>query len=156
MVLTNGINHVALLTQDIDRFIQFYARIFDATVAVDIDEGDARHALVDLGNGFYLHPFQLADSNPYSAGSPDMFRRGHLDHFGIDVGDENTFQELRRRLVAAGASDGAVVDFGISRNVWFADPDGHGCEIVIAVEGGQILRFDERVVEEFSGGQSDG
>ncbi len=35
MVLTDGLNHVAILTGDMDRFIDFYSRMFEAEVAHD-------------------------------------------------------------------------------------------------------------------------
>lgn len=148
MALTNGCNHVALVTEDLDRLVAFYAEVFEAVVLWDVDEGGLRHALIDLGGGFALHPFQLADGSPYGQGSSVMFERGHLDHVALDVADEATFEELRRRLVERGATDGALTDFGVTRNVWFEDPDGHGSEIALRVTG-EPRTFDERIVEAY-------
>ena len=131
MPLLDGCNHIALVTNDIDRFIRFYTDVFDAEVIADLTEGEMRDVLLDLGGGLVLHPFQFEHGNPHGTGSPDMFTRGHLDHFGMNVADVETFELLRTRLVEAGVSDGMVTDFGITRNVWFADPDGMGCEIVL-------------------------
>jgi hypothetical protein len=78
-----------------------------------------------------------------------MFERGHLDHLGLDVADAATFELLRERLVAHGATDGAVTDFGVSRNVWFEDPDGHGSEIVLWGDG-PLRSFAARVVEPYT------
>jgi hypothetical protein len=36
---TNGFNHVALVTADLDRLISFYRQMFEAPVLVDLDEG---------------------------------------------------------------------------------------------------------------------
>lgn len=41
-----------------------------------------------------------------------MFKRGRLDHFVLNAASEEAFGELRRRLVAEGASDGIVKDLG--------------------------------------------
>ncbi len=143
--LLAGINHVALVTDDLDRLIDFYASVFDADVMVELDEGDVRHALIDLGNGAALHPFEV-DGSDQGSGSPRTFGRGHLDHVALNVADEPAFQKLRHRLVDAGASDGAVTDFGRVRTVWFRDPDG--CEGEIAIwSDGEVRRFDERVIE---------
>lgn len=148
MALTNGCHHVALVTADMDRFIAFYRDVFDAEVRGDMTEGPLRHVLLDLGGGFVLHPFYFAEGNPHGTASAEMFNRGHLDHLALDVADTETFQELRRRLVDHGASDGAVTDFGLTRGVWFEDPDGHGCEIVIR-SNGRPRTFDERIVEAY-------
>ena len=145
MGLLNGCNHIALVTADVDRFVAFYKAIFDGTVIDDMTEGPLRHVLLDIG-GVVLHPFELSEAGGQEHGSAEMFARGHIDHFGLDVADAAVFEELRRRLVEAGASDGMVTDFGITRNVWFEDPDGMGCEIVMWA-GAPMLSFDDRIQE---------
>ncbi len=130
MPLADGCHHVALVTEDLDRFLEFWVPLFDADVRLDLTEGPMRHALVDLGGGFSLHPFELAEGDS-TAGTalPSMFERGHLDHVAIAIEDPTTFELLRRRLVELGATDGTLTDFGMVRSVWFEDPDGMGCEI---------------------------
>lgn len=145
--MLTGIHHVALLTSDMDRFIAFYTEVFGATVTVDVTEGDLRHALLDIGAGGALHPFAIAD-NPNGRGSPEMFARGHLDHIALNVADEETFQELRRRLVDAGVSDGTVTDFGPVKTCVFRDPDGMDCEIALWKEG-ELLSFEDRILEPY-------
>ena len=148
MPLLAGCNHIALVTNDMERFIRFYTDVFDAEVIDDMTEGDLRHVLLDLGGGLVLHPFHFQGGNANGAGSAAMFERGHLDHFGMNVDDAETFELLRTRLVDAGASDGMVTDFGITRNVWFSDPDGMGCEI--AIWGDAPMRsFDDRTQEPY-------
>ncbi|MDX1746943.1 MAG: VOC family protein, partial [Halobacteriales archaeon] len=127
-----------------------YEAVFDAEVTVDMQEGPLRHALIDLGGGFCLHPFQHAHGSSHAAGSNAMFDRGHLDHFAIDVDDAETFQLLRARLVDAAASDGTITDFGAVRTVWFEDPDGMGAEIAIW-SNGDPLAFDDRREERHTG-----
>jgi catechol 2,3-dioxygenase-like lactoylglutathione lyase family enzyme len=145
---TIGFNHVALVTGDLDRLISFYRDVFDATVVVDLDEGHMRHALIDMGRGSCLHAFMMP-GNPHAAGSPEMFGRGHLDHVAIDVSDAEQFEMLRGRLVAAGASDGLMTDFGRMRVVTFRDPDGFEAEIALWAEG-DPLRYDEAIREPLS------
>lgn len=142
MALTSGINHVATLTSDIDRLIRFYVDVFDAEVRHDKDDGPLRHALIDLGGGLCLHPFQI-DGNQHGRALPDMFDRGHLDHIALNVADDAIFEKLRHRLVEAGATDGMITDFGMVRTVWFEDPDGMGSEIA-QWQDGEMLSFEER------------
>lgn len=149
MALTTGCNHVTIITENMDRLVRFYREVFDASVRWDVLEDDGiRHTLIDLGGGFALHPFEFADGNPHGRGSAAMFDRGHIDHIALNVADASVFEELRQRLVEHGASDGAVTDFGVSRNVWFEDPDGHGSEIALWVDG-QPRKFQERIVETY-------
>lgn len=145
MPLSTGCHHVALLTEDLDRLCTFYCEVFDAEVWMDLDEGPLRHALIDLGGGFNLHPFQIATGTDHAEGSAAMFDRGHLDHVAVRIDDPLAFDEVRRRLVERGVSDGALVDWGPIRTVSFRDPDGMDCEIAMAGDG-PIRTFEERRV----------
>jgi catechol 2,3-dioxygenase-like lactoylglutathione lyase family enzyme len=149
MALTTGANHVALISEDADRLVAFYTQVFEAAVRWDTEDEGVRTVMIELGPSFGLHVFEFPTGSPYARGSTAMFERGHLDHLGLDVADVATFEVLRERLVAHGATDGALIDFGVSRNVWFQDPDGHGSEIVLWV-GAPLRRYADRVVEPFA------
>ena len=41
-----------------------------------------------------------------------MWGRGRIDHFGLHAATPEAFDTIRQRLIATGASDGAVNDFG--------------------------------------------
>lgn len=146
--LTSGVNHVALVTNDLDRLVEFYTSVFEATLFADLTEGPVRHALIDLGGGMALHPFEFT-GRPSDAPYGEMFRRGHLDHVSLNVPDEETFDVLRRRLVEREASDGIMTDFGAVRTVAFRDPDGWWGEIAIWT-GGDPLPLAEAVTTELS------
>ena len=143
--MATGIHHVATVTSDLDRLIDFYTSVFDAEVTLDMDEDEARHAMIDLGGGLLLHPFELPESE-HAHGSAEMFERGHIDHLAIGVEDQERFEQIRSRLVTTGACDGTLTDFGMVRTVWFTDPDGMGCEIAITA-GGAVRTFEDRGIE---------
>lgn len=147
MALLTGCNHIALITRDINRFVAFYTEVFDGSVIGDMTEEGMRHVMLDLG-GVVLHPFQFPSDHPHATASPEMFDRGHIDHFALNVADADTFEELRRRLVDAGATDGTVTDFGVTRSVWFEDPDGMGCEVAMWGRG-TPLSFNDRIQEAY-------
>jgi catechol 2,3-dioxygenase-like lactoylglutathione lyase family enzyme len=144
--LTSGINHVALVTADLDRFVEFYTSVFDGKAFAALTEGPVRHALIDLGGGMALHPFEFA-GRPEEGPFGEMFARGHLDHVSLNVADEETFEMLRRRLVECGASDGTMTDFGAVRTVAYRDPDGWWGEIAIWT-GGEPVPLNEAEVTE--------
>ena len=64
MALLDGIHHVATLTADLDRLIDFYRRDFDAPAIFDEEEDGVRHAFILLGPNTLLHPFQLSWTEP--------------------------------------------------------------------------------------------
>lgn len=125
MKLLNDIHHLTFITADMDRLIAFYERVFEAQVIVE--EG-LRHAFIELGPHTVLHPFQIPGVEP--PGQQPMFQRGRLDHFALNAASEEAFRELRRRLVAEGASDGVVTDMGSLLLFSFLDPDQGRQEVV--------------------------
>jgi catechol 2,3-dioxygenase-like lactoylglutathione lyase family enzyme len=146
MPLATGCQHIALVTANLERFTSFYERIFDATTRWVLDEGQLRHAFVDLGGGFCLHPFEFGDAHPEAEAKPHMFGRGHIDHVSIEVPDKETLILLRDRLMAEGATDGAIADWGMLEQFSFVDPDGMETEVSLPKNGNPRM-FQERTIE---------
>jgi len=142
--LLNDIHHLTFLTADMDRLIDFYARVFGARATVDLEEEGLRHAFIEIGPHTVLHPFQVPGVEP--PGAQPMFDRGRLDHFALNAATEEAFREARRRLVEEGASDGSVTDMGSLLLLSFSDPDEGRHELVWVKPGvpvGQGLRRAE-------------
>lgn len=155
MPITVGAHHLTLFTSDMDRLIQFYERMFDGITLYDLTEqrpggGQFRHALIDLGGGFALHPFQMPEPTGFEMGAMTMATRGHIDHVALQVSDEDALQVIRKRLYENGASDGVVTDFGAIRLVTFCDPDGMEGEVACWTGKNAVLDFASRTREEFA------
>ncbi len=134
-MLTDGFNHVAVITRDLDRFIAFYRETFDATLRADHVPGPKgapplRMAIVDVGPHSELNVFEMPD-NPESSRQTPMFGRGPIDHLALHADSMDSFEEIRRRLIARGAADGFVTDFGPVLSLFFRDPDGLECEVCV-------------------------
>jgi catechol 2,3-dioxygenase-like lactoylglutathione lyase family enzyme len=128
-LLLDGVNHVAVLTGDTDRFVAFYGEVFGATVLETIEPPMGRLTLVNIGAGRELNVFELHDNHEADRQVP-MFGRGRLDHIGFQATSLEAFDEVRRRLMARGATDGFVTDFGLFYSLFFTDPDGLECEVL--------------------------
>jgi hypothetical protein len=61
-----------------------------------------------------------------------MFGRGRIDHLGLEAASLEAFEEIRRRLIARGAADEFVTDFGPLLSLFFTDPDGLEGEVLVA------------------------
>jgi hypothetical protein len=92
--------------------------------------------LIDIGGGRELNVFEL-DGNPESVRQTPMFGRGRLDHIGLQAASIDAFEEIRRRLMACGAADGFVTDFGPMFSLFFTDPDGLEGEVLVANPDGR-------------------
>lgn len=130
-MLTCGVQHIAVLTKDTDRLVAFYQDMFDATVSVSARPQEGmRLTLLDVGPGADLNVFEL-EGNDQSDRQTPMFGRGRLDHFGLQAASLEAFNEIRARLMARGASNGFVTDFGPVWSLLFKDPDGLEAEVLI-------------------------
>ena len=135
-MLTDGFNHVAVITPDLDRFIAFYADVFGATVRSDHVEGPdddhkLRLAIIDVGPHSELNVFEMPD-NPETERQTPMFGRGRIDHLALQAESIDAFELIRDRLIDRGAADEFVTDFGPIFSVFFRDPDGLECEVCVA------------------------
>jgi catechol 2,3-dioxygenase-like lactoylglutathione lyase family enzyme len=130
-MLLNGVNHVAILTSDSDRLHRFYREVFDATVSRDATESPGmRLSFVDIGPHTQLNVFEIEGNTEATRETP-MFRRGRIDHLGLEAMSKEAFDIIRHRLIASGASDGFVTDFGPVLSIFFRDPDGLEGEVCV-------------------------
>jgi catechol 2,3-dioxygenase-like lactoylglutathione lyase family enzyme len=130
-MLLDGVNHVAVITDDTERFVRFYQEVFDATVSHREQIGPGTLTMVDIGPRSELNVFEMHGDDAPELGRGSMFGHGPIDHIGLQAADRDAFVEIRRRLVAHGASDGFVTDFGRAHSVFFRDPDGLEGEVLL-------------------------
>lgn len=131
-MLLNGLNHVGLLSNDIDRLFAFYQEMFDATSMIEAPTPEGmRLAVIHIGPHTELNVFQI-DGNTEADRQVPMFERGRLDHLALQAESLDAFETSRDRLIAGGWSDGFVTDFGPILSLFFRDPDGLECELCIA------------------------
>ena len=133
-MLTRGINHVGTLTNDASRLQTFYKEVFDAEVVRDGSEfpnGDGpRLTIIKIGEFAELNVFEIEGNTEADRQTP-MFGRGRLDHLALQAESFESFIEIRKRLMAHGAADDFVTDFGGMLSIFFRDPDGLECEICV-------------------------
>jgi catechol 2,3-dioxygenase-like lactoylglutathione lyase family enzyme len=132
--LIDGAHHITLLTDDMDRLVAFYDRIFGAEVTLDMTEEGVRHVFLKVGPTTVLHPFQILEGPAPPPPAP-MLARGRLDHFALLAPSEEAFRELRRRIETEGAADGDVRDMRSHWIMGYFDPDGAAHEVMLERPG---------------------
>ena len=131
-MLTNGFNHVAVLTNDTERFVQFYRDVFEAEVLGGQHLGEeGTLTFVKIGENAEFNLFEVSGNTEASRQTP-MLGRGRIDHLALHAASLESFEEIRRRLIERGASDEFVTDFGPVLSLFFRDPDGLECEVCVA------------------------
>lgn len=130
-MLLDGVNHVAILTNDAARLVRFYEEVFDATVGGQMQAGDgAVLTFIDIGPSQELNVFEVKGNTEAQRQTP-MFGRGRIDHLGLQAASLQAFDVIRDRLIRGGFSDGFVTDFGPLLSVFFRDPDGLEGEVCV-------------------------
>jgi catechol 2,3-dioxygenase-like lactoylglutathione lyase family enzyme len=133
-MLLKGLNHVAVITHDASRLNDFYREVFEAEVLRDGSEfpdgQGPRLSIIKIGDWSELNVFEI-DGNTEADRQTPMFGRGRLDHLALQAASLQDFEEIRARLMARGAADDFVTDFGPMLSLFFRDPDGLESEVCV-------------------------
>ena len=127
MAKINKVGHVVLSVRDPDESVKFYTEALGMELMVYKHE--AQMAFLSFGSQH--HDIALAKA-------PEDSARGGLGlaHIAMQIeGGEAELKELYDRLVKAGARIDHITDHGISRSVYFYDPDGNQLEIFCEMMG---------------------
>jgi catechol 2,3-dioxygenase-like lactoylglutathione lyase family enzyme len=132
---TIGFNHVATLTPDVDRLVEFHATVFDAVVVHEMAArpDHPRMVILDLGGGAALNVFE-APAEDIIGDRRRQGGRGAIDHYGLAVESLAALQRVQERLVAAGAEIGEIQQLGTEWSLFFRDPDGMELEVCCKAE----------------------
>ena len=106
MPITTGFNHVATLTSNMERLVGFYRDVFGAEVTFEMaaTPDHPRMTILDLGAGTALNVFE-ATADEIIGERRKQGKRGAIDHYGLNVDSLATLEQVKERLLAAGASN---------------------------------------------------
>lgn len=119
-----GVHHVALLSSDVRRTIDFYQGLLEFPLTEIFENRDyagSNHFFFDIGHGNLLAFFDMPglDLGPYAE------VLGGLHHLAISV-EQERWEHLRGKLDAAG------VEYLLEseKSLYFRDPDGARLELI--------------------------
>jgi catechol 2,3-dioxygenase-like lactoylglutathione lyase family enzyme len=146
-----GINHLALVTTDMDATVRFYHGVLGARLVATLAVPAFRHYFFEVGPQNTLAFFEYHDIDLETfakpAGVPDP-RAVQFDHLSLNLPDEEALLRLRGRLKAAGCEVTDVVDHDIFRSIYFTDPSGIALEAscwAVDVTGRPVDYQDDRL-----------
>ncbi len=135
--LTTGFNHVATLTTDMDLTVSFYEAAFGASVTFEVPRSEHHPwmKILDLGGGAALNVFEVP-AEEIIGERRRQGGRGAIDHFALAAPSRDVLEELRSRLVEAGAQEvGEIQRLGDEWSLFFRDPDGMELEVCCPADG---------------------
>ena len=126
-----GINHLALITPDMDATVRFYHGVLGMPLVGTINAGPMRHYFFDIGAGNTIAFFQWSDADigtfEKPAGIPPE-GAVQFDHVSFNLPELRDLEDLQARLQAHDVEVTDLVDHGFVQSVYFTDPNGIALE----------------------------
>lgn len=144
MVQPKRIGHVVLNVKDLAVSEHFYTQVLGFQVSLK------------RGNGTFLtcgkihHDLALFQAPEDATPAGDL----GLNHIAVQIEDMDALKEVHRRLKSYGAHIDHLTDHGMTKSVYFRDPDGNRVEYFFnttetAEEGLAMMKAPNRVLTEF-------
>jgi catechol 2,3-dioxygenase-like lactoylglutathione lyase family enzyme len=119
-----GVHHLALLSRDVERTIDFYQGLLEFPLTELFENRDypgSTHFFFDIGHGNLLAFFDFPglDLGPYAE------VLGGLHHLAISVTPDR-WEHLRQKLADAGVATAEMS----GSSIYFAGPDGERLELI--------------------------
>jgi catechol 2,3-dioxygenase-like lactoylglutathione lyase family enzyme len=126
----SGINHLALITPDMDQTVRFYRDIVGLPLVGAVATPEFRHYFFDLGNHntiAFFEYFGVTDTGgekPAGIAASDR----QFDHLSFNVETEQDMLNLADRLRGHGVEVTPVNDHDFIQSIYFTDPSGISLE----------------------------
>ncbi len=128
----NGINHLALVTDDMDATVRFWHGVLGAEIIATVGAPGFKHYFFRVGSGQTVAFFEYLDAHLETfakpAGIPYPAGASQFDHLSLNLPDEAALESLQRRLKEHDCEVTDVVDHGFIRSIYFNDPTGIALE----------------------------
>jgi catechol 2,3-dioxygenase len=119
--MTSALGHVHLIVSDLDRAISFYTDL----LALSVTERQANYAFLSFGD---RHHDLALQARPDASSPPPNSRGLYHVAFELDTPGElrECYEWLQNREISV-----QPADHGISKSLYFDDPNGNGVELYI-------------------------
>ncbi len=142
MVKFNGINHLAMATDNMDKTIHFWRDLLGMRLVAGLGHPGYRHYFFEISGNDLLAFFEWPGVQPVPEkehgrplGGPFVF-----DHIAFGVEAEDDLWELKDRFSAAGFWVSEVIDHGFIHSIYAFDPNGIPVEFSHNVEGVNVRK----------------
>jgi catechol 2,3-dioxygenase-like lactoylglutathione lyase family enzyme len=145
-----GVNHLALVTPDMDTTVRFYTGVLGMPLVMTLMAGPMRHYFFEIAPHNTLAFFEIEGVETFAkgAGSPGPYPV-QMDHLSLNLESEAALAALGDRLTAAGCEVSELVDHGVLRSIYFTDNNGIALEATSWVTDPTVQSFDPTNAEIF-------
>ena len=126
----NGINHLALVTGDMDKTIRFWRDLLGMKIVLGLGKPGYRHYFFEISENDKIAFFEWPDIEPLEEKDHGYPVKGKFafDHVSIGVEDKEDLWEIKDRLETAGYWVSEVIDHGFILSLYSFDPNGIAIE----------------------------
>ena len=137
-----GVNHLALVTNDMDMTVRFYRDTLGMPVVGTTRAGQFRHYFFGIGPRSAIAFFEWPDVElppRKDSGVPESGRQ--FDHVSVDMESIDALLGLQDRLRRAGVPASDVVDHAPVKSIYIEDPNGISLEFSVGTTEGMEQPF---------------
>jgi catechol 2,3-dioxygenase-like lactoylglutathione lyase family enzyme len=138
----NGVNHLALVTGDMDTTVRFWRDLLGMRLVAGLGKPGYRHYFLQLSATDLVAFFEWPGVKPVAEKDHGRPVKGPFifDHVSFGVEDEDQLWNLKDRLEAAGFPVSDVIDHGFIHSIYCFDPNGIPIEFSANVPGKDIRK----------------
>lgn len=142
MVKYNGINHLAMVTGDMDQTILFWRDLLGMRLVAGLGRPGYRQYYFEISETDLILFFEWTGAEPALEKDHGAPVKGPIafDHVSFGVEDEESLWELKDKLDAAGFWVSEVVDHGFIHSIYSFDPNNIPVEFSVSVRGDEIRK----------------
>ncbi|WPD23989.1 MAG: VOC family protein [Candidatus Electrothrix scaldis] len=137
-----GINHLALVTADMEATIRFWRDLMGMRLIHGFGEGDFRQYFFEIDEQSCLAFFEWDGAEPIAKklhGQPISGPRV-FDHIAFELDSQEEVWALKDKLEAAGFACSDMIDHDFIHSVYSFDPNGIPIEFCYEIKGREIRR----------------
>jgi catechol 2,3-dioxygenase-like lactoylglutathione lyase family enzyme len=137
MIKYKGINHLAMVTGDMDSTIRFWRDLLGMRLLAGLGEPGYRHYFFEISEYDMIAFFEWTGAEPVKEKEHGRPVKGPFifDHVSFGVETEDDIFVLKDRLTAADIWVSEVIDHGFIHSIYAFDPNGIPIEFSHNVEG---------------------
>ena len=140
-----GVNHLALITPDMDETVRFYHGVLGMRLVATLMAGPMRHYFFEIAPGNTVAFFEWTGSGTFA--KPAGWRVPQtlqFDHLSFNLPDHAALLALQDRLRRAGVGVTEEIDHGFIHSIYFTDNNGIALEASYWLNDATAVEDDDR------------
>jgi catechol 2,3-dioxygenase-like lactoylglutathione lyase family enzyme len=138
-----GINHLAMVTNDMDKTIRFWRDLLGMRLVAGLGDSKYRHYFFEISEHDMIAFFEWPNVENVEIKDHGMPVKGpfSFDHVSIGVENDDALWEIRDRIEATGAWVSEAINHGFIHSIYTFDPNNIPIEFSAPVHDADIRKW---------------